>query len=194
MAGLIIGSYGYQRSGKSLISFMLAENYYKKGLPVYTNVDVKGYNKISSLDDLPFNFEPKVLWLDEINMFLDSRDWADNKESSIFFNTIGKQNILLLITCPMPDMLEKRIRNQHNYVFLVKSDNSFIYYRLIDNQRRQQRDFIIEKGPKLYNQIRYDSNLVPDFVDVDLKRFIEKVREWNLKVSHMETRKVGKYL
>lgn len=179
MAGIIIGAYGFQRSGKSLISFLLAERYYKMGYPVYTNVDCEGYNKIESLDDLPFNNDPKVLWLDEIQFYLDSRKWMDNTESSAFFNTIGKQNILLLLTTIHPDMIDIRLRRQHNYVFLVKSDTKNIYYRLLDNVRRYTVDFTIEKNEKLFRQVRYDSRLVPDIVDCNLEKFTTKVKTYN---------------
>lgn len=179
MSGIIIGAYGFQRSGKSLISFLLAERYYKMGYPVYTNVDCEGYNKIERLDDLPFNNEPKVLWLDEIQFYLDSRKWMDNTESSAFFNTIGKQNVLLLLTTIHPDMIDIRLRRQHNYVFLVKSDSRQIYYRLLDNVRRMTIDISLEKSEKLFSTVRYDSRLVPDMVDCNLNRFTEKVRAYN---------------
>lgn len=181
MAGQIVGAYGYQRSGKSLISFMIAEHYYKLGLPVYTNVDVQGYNKIMSLDEIPFNLEPKVLWLDEVQYYLDSRSWQDNTESSIFFNTIGKCNILLLMTTIHPDMLEKRIRKQHNYVIMAKGTKQVIYYRVLDNVRGIVKDYTMVKNPELFKRIRYDSNLVPDYVDCDLKNFNSKIRQFNMQ-------------
>ena len=176
MAGIIIGAYGFQRSGKSLIAFLTAEKYFSKGCPVYTNVECEGYTKIARLDDIPFNNDPKVLWLDEVQYYMDSRKWMDNTESSIFFNTIGKQNICLLMTTIHPDMVDIRLRRQHNYVYLVKSDNKNIYYRLLDNVRRQAVDFTIEKTQNLFRNVRYDSRLVPDMIDCDLKRFAEKVR------------------
>ena len=98
MPGLIVGAYGYQRSGKTLIAFLLAEKYYKLGIPVYTNMLVDGYIHIEKLDDIPVNNTPKVLLLDEVQYFLDSRTWNDNQESSIFFNSICKMNVLLLLT------------------------------------------------------------------------------------------------
>lgn len=186
MAGIIVGAYGFQRSGKSLVSFLMAEHYYKKGIPVYTNVHVEGYNKIERLDDIPFNTSPKVLWLDEVQYYLDSRNWQNNTQSSIFFNTIGKMNILLLLTTIHPDMVEIRLRRQHNFVFLVKSDSKNIYYRLIDNVRGNKKDFMIKKTEKLFEKVRYNSELVPDYVDCDLKRFVEKVKEFNGKHQSKE--------
>jgi len=182
MAGIIVGAYGYQRSGKSLMAFLLAEACYKIGIPVYSNVRVAGYHKIDKLDDIPFNTDPKVLWLDEVQYYLDSRNWKDNTESSIFFNTIGKMNILLLLTTIHPDMVEIRLRRQHNYVLMVKSDANNIYYRILDNVRGKYKDITIKKCEKLFERVRYASQLVPDYVDCDLKRFAEKVRRYNDKI------------
>lgn len=181
MAGIIVGAYGYQRSGKSLITHMIAEKYYKKGIKVYSNVLVEGYNLIECLDDIPIDNELKVVWLDEVQYFLDSRSWQDNKESSIFFNSIGKLNILLLLTTIHPDMVEKRLRQQHNYVIIVKSDAFRIYYRIKDNVRGFYKDFVLVKNKELFDKVRYDSNQVPNYVDCDLKRFNRRVKQFNIK-------------
>lgn len=181
MPGLIVGAYGYQRSGKTLIAFLLAEKYYKLGIPVYTNMLVDGYIHIEKLDDIPVNNTPKVLLLDEVQYFLDSRTWNDNQESSIFFNSIGKMNVLLLLTTIHPEMVEKRLRQQHNYVILVKSDPNFIYYRIKDNVRGTYKDFTLKKGPELFCQVRYDTNQVPSYVHCNLKKFNEKVRQFNIQ-------------
>ena len=180
MAGIIIGAYGYQRSGKSLITHLIAEKYYKMGIKVYSNVIVKGYKLIERLDDIPINNEPKILWLDEVQYFLDSRTWQDNKDSSIFFNSIGKLNIMLLLTTIHPDMVEKRLRQQHNYVIIVKSDSKNIYYRVKDNVRNVYKDFVLIKNKELFDKVRYDSRQVPNYVDCNLKRFNEKVRQFNI--------------
>ena len=187
MAGILVGAYGYQRSGKSLISHLIAESYYKKGIPVYSNVEVQGYNHIEKLDDIPFNTENKVLWLDEVQYFLDSRTWQNNQESSIFFNSIGKMNILLLITTIHPEMVEKRLRQQHNYVILVKSDAKYIYYRIKDNVRSVYKDFTIKKGPELFNLCRYDSSQVPGYVNCNLKNFANKVKKFNQEQKNKYT-------
>lgn len=181
MPGLIVGCYGYQRSGKTLMAFLLAEKYYKLGVPVYTNMIVTGYQKITALDDIPVNNNPKVLLLDEVQYFLDSRTWGDNQESSIFFNSIGKMNILLLLTTIHPDMVEKRLRQQHNYVVLVKSDANYIYYRVKDNVRSIYKDYTLKKCPELFEKLRYDTNQVPGYVKCNLKQFNFKVTQFNLE-------------
>lgn len=153
-----------------------AEEYRSKGCEVYSNMDVIGWNKISSLTDIPFDRKPKVLLLDEVYYFMDSRNWDNNTNASIFFNTIGKQNILLLLTAISPDMVEKRLREQHNYMYLVKSDKNFIYYKVLDVIRRKTKEFSLRKSEELFNSLVYDTNQVPDIVDCSLKGFAMKVK------------------
>ena len=169
MAGIIVGIYGYQRSGKSLIGYMISDSYYMQGLDVYTNVDTSNFKKIKKLTDIPVNNDPKVLWLDEIQYYLDSRLWKDNTKSSIFFNSIGKQNILLLLTTIRPDMVEKRVREQQNYVIFAENLNSCFKYRLIDVYREKYRDIFLKKDDRVFRNIKYDSQKVPDYVHMDWK-------------------------
>lgn len=192
MAGLIVGSYGFQRSGKSTIAFLIAESCFNKGIKVYTNQDVEGYIKLEKLIDIPINNEPKVLWLDEADYFLDSRNWQDNKESSIYFNSIGKMNILLLLTTTHPDQIEMRLRRQHNYVFMVKGDEHYIYYRLKDIQRNMYADYMVRKDEKLFSRLRFESNLVPDWIDCNIREFNRKVMEFKAKYRY-EKRKLNNY-
>lgn len=181
MSGIITGYFGFQRSGKTLMAYLQAENYRKQGLKVYSNMDVPNWIKINSLTDLPFDTEPKVLLLDEAYYFMDSRNWKNNTESTIFFNTIGKQNILLLLTAISPDMIELRLRNQMNFVFLVKSDNEYIYYKILDVVRMKEKVYSIKKCPELFKSVQYDTNQVPDIVDCSLKEFKKKVEEFQNK-------------
>jgi hypothetical protein len=180
MSGCIIGAYGFQRSGKTLIAYELAERFKAKGCEIYSNMNVEGWNNITSLDDIKLDFKPKVLLLDELYLFMDSRMFANNAKSSIFFTTIGKQNILFIYTSVSPDMIEKRIRDQTNYTFLVKSDSKNIYYRAIDVQRKNSRDFILEKNEELFKSLKYDTTQIPNYVDCDLKGFVNNLKKENL--------------
>ncbi|MEM0173432.1 MAG: hypothetical protein QXI16_02880 [Sulfolobaceae archaeon] len=193
MSGCIIGNFGFQRSGKTLLAYLIAEGYRKsENIPVYSNMTVKDWIKIKSLTDLPFNHEPKILLLDEAYYFMDSRNWQDNTDATIFFNTIGKQNILLIITAISPDMIEKRLRNQMNYVYLVKSDKDFIYYRVLDSVRQKAKDFSVRKCDELFNSLTYDTKQVPDVVDCTLKNFTERVQEFYGKAETENLRRVKK--
>lgn len=173
MAGIIVGIFGLQRSGKSLMAYMLSDLCYKKGLSVYTNVDCDKFNKISKLSDLEINSKNKVLWLDETQYYLDSRTWKDNTESSIFFNSIGKQNILLIMTTIRPDMLEKRIREQQNYMIFAANIGDYFKYRVIDVYREKRKDFYLKKNDDLFKKLKYDSSSVPDYVVMDWDKQIK---------------------
>jgi len=195
MPGIIVGSFGFQRSGKTLMAYLLADSFRKKGVEVYSNMDVPQWVKITALTDLPFNSDAKVLLLDEAYYFMDSRNWSDNTSSTIFFNTIGKQNICLILTAPFPDMIEKRLRDQMNYVYMVKGDQRRIHYKIIDAQRQKTKVFSIEKTQELFNSLEYDSNQVPDIVDCSLKDFKEKVDSYNNSKRNTNNKKIiGGYL
>lgn len=181
MAGCIIGAYGYQRSGKTMLMYLKAEQYRKMGCEVYSNMIVPGWNKIERLVDLPFDFKPKVLLLDEAYFFLDSREFADNTKATIFFNTIGKTNTLLMVTAVDPSTIEKRLRNQHNFMFIAKKDNRYINYLALDVVRQTRRIIQIPLTENLYNELKYDHQQIPDIVDCRLDGFVEKVREFNKK-------------
>lgn len=174
MAGLICGFYGYQRSGKTLLATMIAESYRRKGVKVYTNMDVAGFVKIKSLNELPDNKEPKVLLLDEAYYFLDSRSWEKNTKSSIFFNTLGKQNVLFLFTAISPDMIDMRIRKQQNYVFIAKGNDKAITYKVLDIQRQRKRLFVMPKTEDVFNFVQYRTLEVPDYVDCNFDKFIKR--------------------
>jgi hypothetical protein len=174
MPGCISGFYGFQRSGKTLMAYLIAENMHNNlSVPVYSNMEVPGWITIEALTDIPLNYKPKVLLLDETYYFMDSRSWQDNKESSIFFNTIGKQQICLMLTAIDPGEVEIRLRRQHNFMYIVKSDELNIYYRVIDVQRNKLKDFSIKKTPEFFAKLKYDTNQVPGYVDCNIKNFIK---------------------
>ena len=181
MAGCIMGAYGYQRSGKTMLMYLKAEQYRKMGCKVYSNMIVPEWNKIERLVDLPFDFEPKVLLLDEAYFFLDSREFQDNTKATIFFNTIGKTNTLLMVTAVDPMTIEKRLRNQHNFMFIAKKDNRYINYLALDVVRQTRRVIKIPLTEELYSSVTYDHLQIPDIVDCKLDGFVEKVREFNKK-------------
>lgn len=185
MAGMIIGFYGFQRSGKTLLAYKFAQRYTKLGIKCYTNMNVKesGFIKISGLSEMPLNTEPKVLLLDEVYSFMDSRNWRNSSNTSLFFNTIGKQNCLLLMTAISPDMVEKRLREQHNIMVLAKGNESCIHYRMIDCQRMTVNEYVIKKDEQLFRNVFYDTLQVPDLVDCDMKDFADRVKEYNKQIK-----------
>lgn len=171
MAGLILGCYGFQRSGKTFIAALISEMLRSKyNFPVYTNMNSKNFIHITSLNEIPLDKKPKVLLIDEAYMSLDSRDWIKNSGITKFFNTIGKQNILLILTAPFPDMIEMRVRRQHNYVIFAKGSARSMTYKLIDMQRQKERIFTIPKSKEIFNMVEYDTLDFPDAIEMKFNK------------------------
>lgn len=183
MAGLICGFFGYQRSGKTLMAYLLATSFNKIGMNVYTNMNVSGWITIKSLNDIPLDYKPKVLLLDECYYFLDSRNWSNNTSASIFMNTIGKQSILLLYTSITPEMIDKRLREQSNYIFMAKKSETYISYKMFDCIRQKSRLFKIDTVNFDWSQVKYNTLEVPDYIEVQFKNF-NKTRVGKLVGEH----------
>ena len=128
MPGAIVGIYGVQRSGKTLIAYKLVKGLQQackqQGiyLPVYTNLYSPrdpDFRFVNSMDELPLDLSPKVVLIDEIYNGCDAQDYRKLKDISIFINTLGKQNCLFVFTSIDAQMVYNRIRNQMNVVILV---------------------------------------------------------------------------
>jgi len=172
MAGLILGCYGFQRSGKTFISVLLSTYLQQKyGLPVYTNINSEDFIKISSLNEIPLDMKPKILLIDEAYRSIDSRNWVKNTQATKFFNTIGKQNILFIITAPFPDMIEMRIREQQNYVVFAKGDKEKMTFKMYDCQRLREKVFVIPKIQDVFNMVHYDTLDFPDEIKMEFDKF-----------------------
>jgi len=190
MAGKIVGFFGFQRSGKTLLASILAEYLRQSyGIPVYTNMSVENWTSISSISEIPFNFESKIVLLDEIYFSLDSRAWKDNATSSIFLNTIGKQEILFLYTAISPDMVEMRLRDQTELIFIAKNlSDDYIEYMVLDTYRKTNNFILLKKNDNVFNYVKYDTKQVPSLVkfDINYEKFFnlekkENDEKWNLK-------------
>lgn len=189
MAGKIVGFFGFQRSGKTLLASILAEYLRTSyGIPVYTNMSVEGWTTIRSISEIPFNYESKIVLLDEIYFSLDSRAWKDNATSSIFLNTIGKQEILFLYTAISPDMVEMRLRDQTELIFIAKNIKSdYIEYMVIDTYRKSSNFITLKKNDEIFNYVKYNTKQVPGLVkfDINYEKFFNLEKEndvkWNSK-------------
>lgn len=189
MSGKIVGFFGFQRSGKTLLASILAEYLRTSyGIPVYTNMSVEGWTTIRSISEIPFNYASKIVLLDEIYFSLDSRAWKDNATSSIFLNTIGKQEILFLYTAISPDMVEMRLRDQTELIFIAKNIKSdYIEYMVIDTYRKSSNIISLKKSDQIFNYVKYDTKQVPGIVkfDINYEKFFNLEKEnddkWNSK-------------
>ncbi len=178
MSGIIMGAQGQQRSGKTFLMYSIAQKLSDDfDLDVYSNIIVrhKNWKYINSLNDFPFDFKPKVLFIDEIYNGADANDWKKLKDISIFINTLGKQNVLFLFTTIDFNMVFNRIRNQLTYAIFVKSDAKHIYYRSIGVTQMTQADFTLRKCKDLYKDALYDHTFVPLEFDWNMDNFKTKL-------------------
>lgn len=198
MPGGIIGIYGKQRSGKTLLGNLIMQwvyDYYKeaygKKLRVYGNLfvpdnpDIEFIN-VNSISQLPLDLEPKIIFLDEIYNGTDANDFRTLKDISIFINTIGKQNALLIYTSIDDSMVYNRIRSQCNLIACVKKCDKDIFYRILDPNTLAISDYKIRMCPELFEKVHYDTNFIPLMFDWNMKDWKGKLKKFyweNFKID-----------
>lgn len=174
MAGSILLSSGLQRSGKTFLVTLIAGYYNKKfGIPVYTNMNIPQFNIITELTQMPINREPKILLLDEVHFFLNSRNFKQQADYIYFLNTICKRNILFLGTTITPDMVDKNLRIQLSYYVLCKKDNRKLYYKIFDIQNNYVKELHFLRDEQLYNYQKYDSDEIPNMFNFNINEYIK---------------------
>lgn len=190
MPGGIIGIYGMQRSGKTLLSYLIAQYVYdffkrelNQELRIYTNLYVKPNNDINvihvdSIKDIPLDLDPKIILLDEIYNGTDANDFRSLKDITIFVNTIGKQNALLIYTSIDDSMVYNRIRNQCNLIVLVKKNDDHIFYRVVDPNNLNVTDFQLVKSPDLFKRVHYDTNFIPLIFNWNMDNWKDKLKRF----------------
>lgn len=190
MPGGIIGVYGAQRSGKTLISYKIAQYIYNEvfartgtKIPIYTNLFVKPNNDIEMINvnairSIPLTLSPKIILLDEIYNGTDANDYRSLKDISIFINTLGKQNALLIYTSIDDSMVYNRIRNQCNLNVLVKKSGNDIFYRTFDPATLVVKDYCVHKGPALFEGVHYDTNFIPLTFNWDMTEWQQSLKEF----------------
>lgn len=185
MPGVIVGAIGKQRSGKTLISYLLAKSLAMSAiesgssLRVYSNLyspkdDFMTY--ISSISQVPLDLDPKIVLIDEIYNGCDAQDYKKLNEISIFLNTIGKQNCMFLYTSIESGMVYNRIRNQTDVYILVRKNGNDITYRFYYPDSNTYIDKFLHLDDDLFSNIYYDTNFIP-------VRFDWSMTDWNKKLD-----------
>ncbi len=189
MPGTILGIYGQQRSGKTLIAYKITKALqnmaHKKGqlLRVYTNLycpQDKGFTFVNSIDELPLDLEPKIVLIDEIYNGCDAQDYRKLKDISIFINTLGKQNCLFVFTSIDAQMVYNRIRNQMKSVILVKSSSTHIHYKIVNMGNGAQSDYVVKKDAALFKDVNYDTDFIPLDFNWEMSSWREKLKQFYL--------------
>lgn len=193
MPGGIIGIYGAQRSGKTLISYLITQfiydNYQKltgDKIRVYGNLYVPDnpdidFMHVDSISEVPLDLEPKILLLDEIYNGTDANDYRSLKDISIFINTVGKQNCLLIYTSIDDSMVYNRIRKQCNAIICVKKNRDTIFYRVLDPNTLTFLDYSVKKNAELFKRVHYDTNFIPLNFDWSMENWQDKLRKFYLE-------------
>lgn len=190
MPGSIVGLVGKQRSGKTLMSYLLAKALYqtakKSGylLRCYSNLyspDDDFMTYISSISEIPLDLEPKIVLIDEIYNGCDAQDYKKLKDISIFLNTIGKQNCLFLYTTIEAGMVYNRFRNQTNTFILVKKIGDVVKYRFFYPDTGIYHDLQLQLTPELFASVHYDTNFIPVVFDWKMDSWNEKLQEYYRK-------------
>lgn len=187
MPGSIVGLVGKQRSGKTLMGYLLAKALYQTAkrsgylLRCYSNLyspDDDFMTYISSISDIPLDLEPKIVLIDEIYNGCDAQDYKKLKDISIFLNTIGKQNCLFLYTTIEAGMVYNRFRNQTNTFILVKKTGDVVQYRFFYPDTGTYKDLQLELSPELFSGVHYDTNFIPVVFDWKMDSWNEKLQEY----------------
>ena len=182
-----MGLVGKQRSGKTLMGYLLAKALYQTAkrsgylLRCYSNLyspDDDFMTYISSISDIPLDLEPKIVLIDEIYNGCDAQDYKKLKDISIFLNTIGKQNCLFLYTTIEAGMVYNRFRNQTNTFILVKKTGDVVLYRFFYPDTGTYKDLQLELSPELFANVNYDTNFIPVVFDWKMDSWNEKLQEY----------------
>ena len=201
MPGTILGIYGQQRSGKTLIAYKLTKAFARSceaaGAPlrVYTNLycpEDKNFIFVNSINELPLDLEPKIVLIDEIYNGCDAQDYRKLKDISIFINTLGKQNCLFIFTSIDAQMVYNRIRNQMRSVILVKSSATHIHYKIIDMSSGHENDFVVEKNDELFRDVKYDTDFIPLDFDWEMTSWRSRLEAFYKEHYNLDVSKISK--
>jgi ATPase family associated with various cellular activities (AAA) len=130
---------GYMGAGKTLGASILAKYYQERsGCALYSNYGLVGSKPFKSIEDfLSIAQEPSsILVLDEAHIDLDARSFSTNHVK--FFTQLSfylrKLRCTLIITSPLFENLDSRIRGVTNVLIRVHKDKDYFYYPMYDVQ------------------------------------------------------------
>jgi hypothetical protein len=119
--GAFVGIFGALRSGKTLMACRLGVTLARSlGLDLTANIPVRGARRIATLDDLA-DLRGAVLIWDEVQVSLDSREWASEAARGLTRDMIlwGKRGIVCVYTSPGFSTVDVRLRRLTQYVYVT---------------------------------------------------------------------------
>lgn len=135
----IINFYGQMGNGKTLGMSILAKYLQEHtDCTLYSNYGLKGAKEFSSFYDfLDVAVQPSsIVLLDEVHNDIDSRDFNTNavKYFSHIAFYLRKMRCTVMMTSPLFENVESRIRGVTNVICPVRKDNQYYYYPFYDWQ------------------------------------------------------------
>lgn len=130
---------GQMGNGKTLGMSIVAKDWAQRsGATLYSNYGLKGSKPFHSFEDfLDVAVQPSsIICLDEVHNDIDSRDFNTNavKYFSHIVFYLRKMRCIILMTTPLFDNVESRVRNVTNVVVSVHKDKHYYYYPFYDFQ------------------------------------------------------------
>lgn len=128
---------GQMGNGKTLGMSIVAKDWAQRsGATLYSNFGLEGSKPFNSFDDFldVANQPSSIICLDEIHNDIDARDFNTNavKYFSHIVFYLRKMRCILMMTSPLFDNIESRVRNVTNVCVDVTKDNDNYYYLFWD--------------------------------------------------------------
>ena len=167
---MILGFIGKMGSGKTLSMTKYAKEYFDQGCKIYSNynlnfkhekIDIK---KLLTMDD---DLQNAVILLDEIHIFIDSRESMRKKNRliSYFITQSRKRNLILMFTTQQMHQIDKRLRTNCNYFIMCskKQVGSEAYIRNMIVSEDDKRRVTFVKASDYYDL--YNTKQIIDFTE-----------------------------
>jgi ATPase family associated with various cellular activities (AAA) len=191
---------GQMGNGKTLGMSIVAKDWAQRsGATLYSNYGLEGSKPFRSFEDFKdVAVQPSsIVCLDEIHNDIDSRDFNTNavKYFSHIVFYLRKLRCILMMTSPLFENIESRVRNVTNVVVSVQKDKTYYYYPFYDLQQMKSL-----KMKKIKKQSAHDAaqQIFDTFEMVtpleypanrdDFKRLLNDLKEHNKHYLLSETK------
>lgn len=163
-------------SGKTLGAVVFA-NYLKTQSPqtqLYANFDMKGAKQFYNLEqfyEIAQN-PSSIIVLDEAHVDLDSRSFNTNHVKYLTATSfyLRKVRATLIMTSPLFENLDSRIRSITNMLCLVSKDKTYFYYEMYDPTTMKLLKTKKIKQQKAFDMQLYDTNSIVTQIEMPMKK------------------------
>lgn len=192
---------GYLGAGKTsgMVLFAKYLQAITKQTYLYSNFGVLNSIPFTRLEDFKevAKNESNLVLLDEAHADLDSRSFSTNHVKFVSQTSfyLRKMNCTLMLTSPLYDSLDSRIRGITNYLFDVSSDKKYFYYEIYDIQSEKHLKSLRIRKDFAFQFNLFNTNAVVTPLEVpekreqfnqfllDLKTIIEERSESQKRIS-----------